>query len=550
MPTGSGGNPAAANEGNEEPGVNFLGLHWSVLRLERGTGVLIHAPLDAGLDDGVDFSLDLPWPLTVPLGVAGQPDVMIEPASSARTVHITRGEQDLWADARSTMAVFRDRAAGRFEFLLLDVEELATLRRIRHQRWARGPSADGPEITVAPAEGFTLDLGIARLDLRQHRPHAVHGGHSVSIYADAGEITITPAGSPRDEMQMHKRAAAHAPPIETDLAAWRKGGDGWLEIAGADEFASLPMTVCDADLDWMYAKPFGGRDQSTGRFRCRTYIAREAGKYVSLSRYIEGLIFDEHGSCNEDGYLEWFGYRGAKPQEKPPDWIRYDHGRLYADRARLQDAPRIEGNTIVFIMGHLSNYTHWLIDSLLALHVLLEFTPPDARILLPGTLRTLRHAQRRVVDHADTLRAFGFSHLPVIESDAPFCLVEQAYWLQDGNILHMPATYLRAFRARVAALRPPPARRDGRIYIARRGDRRIVNAEMLAPFLERQGFTTHYMEDYSIDHQIDLFSEAEFVIGPHGRNWAICSSASRAPRCSRSRPITTSSPTSRICATS
>ncbi len=496
--------------------MNFIGAFMTVLRLERGSGMLIHTALGSPPNEDVDFSLDMPQDLSGPLGVAGRPDIMIEPAAHARSVHITRGGQDLWADPDDDKARFRDRGAGRFEFLLVDDAALAHLRTLLRHRWVRGLTENGPEITMLPAYAFILDMGKARLDVRANMPRPAASGPGFVLDTDAGEITITPVGPARAEIQLLRRDAKWQPPRTPVRAEWPRDRDGWLQTQFAEEFCGLPITVCDADRDWMYKNPYGAQDQIIGRHRCAPLIAHEANKYVLMSRYAEGVIFDEHGTCNEDGYLEGYGYRGAKPIFSPPDGMRSDHNRLFVDRQVLADAPFVPGDAIVFIVGNLSNYTHWLIDCLLALHLMLDYVPDGAKLLLPGTLRTLRSASRRVVDHYDTLRAFGFDHLPQIEIDAPYCRVEHAYWVEGEAVSNMPATAFRSLRARVAALRPPPARRDGRIYIARRGGRRVANAELLQPFLERQGFTTYYMEDYSIDEQIDMFSQAEWVIGPHG----------------------------------
>ncbi len=496
--------------------VKFLGAFLTILRLERGTGALIHAPLHAAEDDGIDLSMDVLQPLTEPVAIAGQLDVMIAPSSHARTVHITRAQQDLWADPADSLARFRDRSAGRFEFLLLGEEDVAHLRTLMRRRWVRGSAEDGPDITLLPTYPFTLDLGMTRLDLRRHKVVPIPRSAGYELHTDVGEITITPAGNARAEIFIRKREPQLQPGRSADVADWRAGQAGWLQLEGAEEFASPPITVCDADRDWMYKTPYGGHDQLLGRHRCRPLIARETNKYVMLSRFCEGIVFDESGICNEDGYLLGFGYKGGKIIFPPAPAMRCEQGRLFVDRAALQDAPVVPGDTLVFLMGNLSNYTHWLIDGLLALHIMLDHVPAGAKLLLPGTFRAMQKAERRVIDHFDSLRVFGFDKMPSIEIDAPYCRLENAYWLEGGPVFNVPGEYLRSLRARVAGLRPAPARRDGRLYIARRLGRRVANAEALAPFLERQGFATRYLEDYSIDEQVDMFSQAEWVISPHG----------------------------------
>jgi capsular polysaccharide biosynthesis protein len=164
----------------------------------------------------------------------------------------------------------------------------------------------------------------------------------------------------------------------------------------------------------------------------------------------------------------------------------------------------------------LSHYTHWLIDNLLPLSILLQHAPPGARILVPSTLRGFKNNLTRICDHHDIIRCFGFADLPFTEVAEPFCLVEDIIWLDQGFIEYMPAAVLRDFRARVMRNRNPIGRRNARLYIARRGTRRVANAAQIESFLTKRGFTIHTLDDSSIDQQIDLFSEAEWVVAPHG----------------------------------
>ncbi len=488
----------------------------TVLRLERGSGALIHAPLASPEDDAADLVLELPSPLTGAVEVAGLAGVMIEPSAQQDTVHITRGGKDLWADPRRREPSFRDRSEGRFEFLPMSAVDLAHARALLCASWVGGEAADGPALTFVAEYPFVVDIGRGRLDLRAHVPRFVPRPGGYVLDTTVGQITITHAGAPRAEIQLRKRAPLRDPSRTSSTETLHAEVEVWLETEGEEEYSDLPMTVCNADRNWLFEKPYAQIDQITGRHRCRPVVVHEKNKYVLLSRFAEGVAFDEHGICTVDGYLSSYGYNGSGLRQPMPPGMRLEYGRLFVDQGALAAAPVLEGNTILFIQAHLSNYTHWLIDSLLHLHLLLDHAPPGARLLLPGTLRNLTQAPRRVIDHYASLRVFGFDRLPMVEISEPYCRLEHVYRLEDGDVSNMPASAMRGLRARVAALRPVPARRDRRIYVARRLTRRIANPEVLAPFLERQGFVTRYMEDHTIDEQIDMFSEAEWVIGPHG----------------------------------
>jgi capsular polysaccharide biosynthesis protein len=235
-----------------------------------------------------------------------------------------------------------------------------------------------------------------------------------------------------------------------------------------------------------------------------------------MARHGEGVVFAEDGGiCNEAGYLAGFGHGGQRTLPMPAG-MRCDHHRLFVDRDVLAQAPLLHGPHVVFTPGTLTNYTHWLLEGILPLHVLRDHVPPDARFLIPATLRHMRHEKPRICDHHDILRAFGYSGVPAVEVADAFVKVEEIYYIQETNVFHMPAEHLQQLRAHIARLRPMPAQGGRHVYVARRGTRRIANQAALEPFLANQGFETYFLEDLSIDEQIDLFAGASWVIGPHG----------------------------------
>jgi hypothetical protein len=78
----------------------------------------------------------------------------------------------------------------------------------------------------------------------------------------------------------------------------------------------------------------------------------------------------------------------------------------------------------------------------------------------------------------------------------------------------LPSWYLTELRAALLPERDP--RRSGRIFITRRGRRRILNEGEVVRRLSRHGFEPVDLEDLSFEEQIDLFYDAEVVVGAHG----------------------------------
>lgn len=93
-------------------------------------------------------------------------------------------------------------------------------------------------------------------------------------------------------------------------------------------------------------------------------------------------------------------------------------------------------------------------------------------------------------------------------------------FLTKINAAYLPAEYLNFFSQRVC----PQLSRTGskRIYISRSKARmrRLTNEEELLEALERYNFQQYFLEEMTIEEQIDLFSEAEIVLGPHGAGFA------------------------------
>lgn len=61
-----------------------------------------------------------------------------------------------------------------------------------------------------------------------------------------------------------------------------------------------------------------------------------------------------------------------------------------------------------------------------------------------------------------------------------------------------------------------------RIYVSRAkaGWRKVLNEDELLAMLNRHGFRRYFLEDLSVQQQIQLFQQAEMIVGPHGAGLA------------------------------
>ncbi len=482
----------------------------TLLRVDSPTGALIHTPLFPPHPTATDLLTTLPATVSTPIPIPGLPNILATPAEQPRTIFLTTGTHDLAVHPAQRTAFLRGHSAGRFPFLLIAPADLATLRDLLSHRWT---DPDDTETTPYPWPPFTLDLGTTTVDVTQQIP-TIHAT-TARLVTTSGPLLLTRNGQATPEILLRPAPPGQRPQEAASPATFHAAPNQTLPLPGAPERLYFPLTISHADRAWLTDRPYVNFPQITGLHTCRPRLVRQHNTYVMLARFCEGIVFDEHGIYSEFGFTDNLGSYGTRHLAPPPG-MRNERNRLFLDRNALAEAPTLPGPHIVFYNPNLPHYTHWLIDALLPLLVILQHAPKDAKLLLPATLRGFADNPTRICDHHDILRAFGFADLPAIEIAAPYARVEDLYWLDDGFIHNMPAEHLRALRDRVFSLRPPVRRRDRRLYIARRGTRKVTNTADIQPLLDQNGFTTCTLDDLSIDEQIDLFSHAQFIIAPHG----------------------------------
>lgn len=81
---------------------------------------------------------------------------------------------------------------------------------------------------------------------------------------------------------------------------------------------------------------------------------------------------------------------------------------------------------------------------------------------------------------------------------------------------YLPSVYIEYFQNRILPKRE--SKKVHRIFISRSKarSRKLLNEKELLDALEPYGFKKYFIEDMSIEEQIDLFYDAEYVIGTHG----------------------------------
>jgi hypothetical protein len=178
---------------------------------------------------------------------------------------------------------------------------------------------------------------------------------------------------------------------------------------------------------------------------------------------------------------------------------------------RVPNPRRIRGSVAVLASGlSQRNYYHWVVESLPRLRLLEE----------AGVAPDYYYIPARYPFHRLSLEALGinpkrfifarkFTH---IQADTLYACTRPRMEMTPQN-----AAYLyRLLAGQPWSKTESTPRRN--LYIARKAcdPRNVMNEGEVLAALKPWGFTKHYLEDLTVREQIELFQQADFVIGPHG----------------------------------
>jgi len=303
-------------------------------------------------------------------------------------------------------------------------------------------------------------------------------------------------------------AAAVAVPEEAgSVEEFRAAAGRSITLPARREFRHAPLVVGAADQDWLMARLTQPGAPVLGETQGEITLARLRDASVLLGRGAEGVVFTKHGVAHGAACLA-----AATP---PPEGITRDGPHLLISGALHGEGPLVEGPVCVPYGPDFASYAGWLTRGLLNLHVMAAYLPPQTRLLLPGTLATLRAAPGGF-DHLAMLATLGLTQFKLLEVPEAACRVQDVTFLAEAGPAAMPDAAWRSLRDRVAQIRPPPSARQAKIYIRRQGARRVGNVQQVESFLTHHGFTMVSLEGMPFAEQIDLFASAAFVIGAHG----------------------------------
>ncbi len=180
-------------------------------------------------------------------------------------------------------------------------------------------------------------------------------------------------------------------------------------------------------------------------------------------------------------------------------------------RRLLQLRPSSVTETASLLFSPGRNYYHSLVDNLARVCAfgLSPLSSDHVEVLYNGPLTAV---ERLVLDRIRppnvSLRPLSTDRLVRAERLA---LPTFPAWRFSG---WLPSWYVTRLRQALVPDRPP--RRSERLYVVRRGARRVTNEEELLRTLNRHGFRPVQLEHLSFLEQVELFYDAEAVVAPHG----------------------------------
>lgn len=301
-----------------------------------------------------------------------------------------------------------------------------------------------------------------------------------------------------------------APKHEMQSRAWvdsQPAGGEWIEVSPArhESIAPRPIegatdeiqphlgSLSDQKLEEYHNEIFGERyHQFDPQYVVRIERGRVTGRTVAV-------MTDDGTNLTDLGSLR---FATSGPHS------RWNH------RGGLPRPVRVPGNLAVMSYATCGlNFFHFLIECLPKLRLFEESGIPIDRFYVPYGAR---YAQQ-------LLSLFGVGSDRVIpEANGTHLQADQ---LVACSPILFPRREDREFLFDRMAAQPwsrVGSSRRRRIYISRAkaGWRKVVNERELMQTLRRHGFQRYFLEDLSSQEQIQLFQEAEVIIGPHGAGLA------------------------------
>ena len=222
----------------------------------------------------------------------------------------------------------------------------------------------------------------------------------------------------------------------------------------------------------------------------------------------------------------------------------FDHSDNYAIVRKIQ---HYEIENAVFLGGNGSeNYYHWLIEILPKLQFFIEEgilshsrstllinsrvqEIPSFQTLLDQALKD-QNVQITYMDDEYSYKVKNLYHLST-PNNIVFNTRNQISSPANNFIRKESLDYVRDLGFSLNSNYKSGAEGPKRIFLARRNSLRSYNQAEIFKLLEKYGFKEVYLETLSVQKQVQLFRNAEFIVGPTGAAWSNLIFCQKQPKC-------------------
>jgi hypothetical protein len=153
------------------------------------------------------------------------------------------------------------------------------------------------------------------------------------------------------------------------------------------------------------------------------------------------------------------------------------------------------------------NYHHWILDCIPRLRFILESDEfNDCLIVVPQEMNQFQK---------DTLEILGIEKERLFYFDGEASTIQKLYFPVISGFSHEETSWVRDLFLKRLNLFP----KAEKLYYVSRADatiRRLINENEVIDFLKAKGFEILTLTGMPLQEQIEIFSRAKIVIGPHG----------------------------------
>ncbi len=222
-----------------------------------------------------------------------------------------------------------------------------------------------------------------------------------------------------------------------------------------------------------------------------TLLGRDAVVMTSAGNLLMASLYDHLP------YLETVQYQRLSRTQTPREmWHSLTHTPTFD---RIATA----------VMLYSAGYFHWMMEQLPRLWLLREYDP-HLPLLMPPQAPAWMHETLSLLGLTGTRIDWTYTRAQAKTLVYPTPI--HGTGIPSPRLLRAISQHMKTHIAPTRTFATP------RIYISRRHDarRRVVNEAEILPQLQARGFVAYDLRDLTFSEQVQLFDQAEIIVGAHG----------------------------------